>query len=268
MPAPARALTQRQRNQFRDQGYVVYPDILSAAELAEVKERVADILYGRVPRPEALAGHAILQREPALVAAGVPAEDPMNDLRKLNYPAYFDPVFERIVRSPRILDVVEDLIGPDIFLQADQMFMKPPFHGSAAGWHQDSASWPGLLPADQVTVWIALDEATSENGCLRYIRGSHKLGLVLKEFVPQIIEQSVPRDEVVVPVPARGAVIHHTLTFHSSGRNETAMRRRGYAIHYMASATRDLRPPDHKRPGHLVMRGRQYPGHVYEHVNP
>ena len=139
--------------------------------------------------------------------------------------------------------MIEQLLGPDIYLLTDQMFLKPPFQGSPKEWHQDSGSWTHLVPPSQVTCWIALDDATIPNGCLRYLRGSHKLGLLAEPQLQRLVEEDAPANEVPVEVPAGGAVLHHSLAVHSSGPNETPQRRRGWGLHYMASDTRDLRPP-------------------------
>ena len=74
---------------------------------------------------------------------------------------------------PEILDMVNQLIGNDFVLWASGMFGKPPRVGKQTPWHQDGQYWP-IQPLATCTVWVALDDSTTENGCLRYIPGSHR----------------------------------------------------------------------------------------------
>jgi ectoine hydroxylase-related dioxygenase (phytanoyl-CoA dioxygenase family) len=235
-------LTHSQIDTFWRDGYVVLPEILASAELERIRKRTGDIANGRAPAPEQVSGISVLQVEPSLVDKAR-AADRLDELRKLNLPSWFDDDFRALARGARIVDAIEQLVGPDIYLLSDQIFLKPPFQGSAKEWHQDSGAWTHLLPPSQVTCWIALDDATIQNGCLHYIRGSHRLGLLSEQQIQRLVKEDAPANEVPVEVPAGGAVLHHSLTAHSSGPNETPNRRRGWALHYMASDTRDLRPP-------------------------
>ncbi len=76
---------------------------------------------------------------------------------------------------PSLLDVVEQIIGPDIVLWASAIFCKPAATGLEVPWHQDGQYWP-IRPRATVTVWMALDDVGVDNGCMRVIPGSHQLG--------------------------------------------------------------------------------------------
>ena len=91
-----------------------------------------------------------------------------------------DDYMYRICSHPRILDVIEQFIGPNIVLFASHLICKPGGDGKAAPWHQDSTYWP-LDPMEVMTMWLAIDEATSENGCMRVIPGTHTLGELAHE---------------------------------------------------------------------------------------
>src|SRR5215831_12268032 len=164
------ALTQAQIDAYRRDGYVVQPEILSAAELERIRKRTWDLANGRAPAPEKVSGIDVFQIEPSLVG-NARAADRLDELRKLNLPSWFDDEFRALASGARIVDVIAQLLGPDLYLLTDQMFLKPPFQGSPKEWHQDSGSWTHLVPPGQVTCWIALDDATIHNGCLRYLRG-------------------------------------------------------------------------------------------------
>ena len=85
----------------------------------------------------------------------------------------YDVGFLNFARIPNILDMVEQLIGPNFALWNSSLFAKPSKSGLETPWHQDGEFWP-IRPLATCTVWIAVDEANKENGCLRVIKGSHK----------------------------------------------------------------------------------------------
>jgi hypothetical protein len=83
-----------------------------------------------------------------------------------------DPVWLEIARRPDILDLVGRIMGPDVILWGTTVFGKPAGTGQVIPWHQDAPHWP-IEPKATTSVWIALDRCTPDNGCLRYIPGSH-----------------------------------------------------------------------------------------------
>ena len=84
----------------------------------------------------------------------------------------YDEGFLEFCKNETILDYVEQLIGPDFALWNSSFFAKPALNGHATPWHQDGQYWP-IKPLATCTVWLAIDDATIENGCLRFIKGSH-----------------------------------------------------------------------------------------------
>jgi phytanoyl-CoA hydroxylase len=76
--------------------------------------------------------------------------------------------------------VIEDLIGPNIKLYTDQLMMKPRFNGTVTDWHQDSVAWPHFAPQEHVSCWLALDDATVDNGCMTVVPGSHHGGPIAR----------------------------------------------------------------------------------------
>lgn len=248
-----RGLGEAQREAYWRDGFTAVPDLLSAEQTRALAERMVAIAARAIPVPDLVMGRDVFEKEKVFQAGAASAAHPLDELRKINNTVTFDELFRSVAHGERVLDLVESLIGPDIYLHADQTFVKPPMQGSAKAYHQDFASWPHLPPPDgHVTVWIAMDDATLENGCLRYLRGSHKLGLLPVEHVPRLVEEMGPEAEVPVEVPAGGAIFHHGLAMHASGANQTSRRRRGWALHYMPSSVYDLRPlepmPGYDRP--------------------
>jgi len=126
----------------------------------------------------------------------------------------------------------------------DQIQYKPPITGGPTSWHQDHPAWPIIQPADLISAWVALDDATIENGCMWMVPGSHKWGDQSKymastsDFKPYHKEPGLlPSDAKVEAVPfeiKKGQVgYHHCLTWHGSPHNRSERKRRAIAVHFM-----------------------------------
>ena len=173
-----------------------------------------------------------------------------------------------LARHPAILDVVEDLIGPDILVYTSTWFIKEPGTAAIAAWHQD-ATYFGLQPHVHVTAWLALTDATATNGCMEFLPGSHQRGQLAHRA--GVVAQSVNRagQAVVEEIDDRPAVhaalragefsLHHTLCLHRSQPNQSSGRRVGLAISYVPTSARHL-GVQHKMPAMLV-RGADTFGH-------
>jgi len=151
-----------------------------------------------------------------------------------------------IVRHPVILDYVEDILGPDFVAWGTHYFCKLPGDGKPVSWHQDASYWP-LTPAHTVTVWLAIDDADRENGCMRVIPGTHRLGHLAfdhsgaqeNSVLPQKIVNAKSYGEPVdFELKAGEISLHSDMLVHGSEPNRSARRRCGLTIRY---ATTDVR---------------------------
>ena len=144
---------------------------------------------------------------------------------------------------PDILDAVEQVIGPDLILWGSQVFSKPAGDGLAIPWHQDGQYWP-VRPLRTVTVWIAIDPVTVENGCMRVIPGTHQDGLMehtssddeglaLNQGLAGV-DESQARDVELEPGQFS---LHDAMLVHGSNANTSGKRRCGYAIRYMPATS-------------------------------
>lgn len=180
-----------------------------------------------------------------------------------------------LTRHPAILDAVEDLIGPDIFVYTSTWFIKEPRTPAIAAWHQD-ATYFGLRPYVHVTAWVALTDATAENGCMEFLPGSHHLGQLPHQA--GAVKASVNRagqavttevdDAPAVHAPLRPGEfsLHHTLCLHRSQPNQSSGRRIGLAISYVPASARHL-GVKHKMPAMLI-RGEDAFGHFQHEPAP
>ncbi|MEU8146982.1 phytanoyl-CoA dioxygenase family protein [Nonomuraea sp. NPDC048901] len=156
-----------------------------------------------------------------------------------------DPFWVRLISDDRLLDIAELFVGPDLALFASHYISKPPFSGKAVLWHQDGAYWP-LEPMRVITLWLAVDESTPENGCMRVIPGSHKQALhelrqrddvanVLGSESAVTVDESQAVDLVLSPGDVE---VHHPNILHASSANTSPKRRCGLTIRYIPTSTR------------------------------
>ena len=150
------ALTEEQKAQFWEEGFLRYGRVLTDEEVAALKQRSEEIATGKAPHvPERW-----IQVEPAIQKGEKTADSRLNSIRKMTHLSYFDDLFHAAAMNPRVVDVIEDLLGPDLKLYTDQLMMKPPMVGSQLTWHQDSAAWMFFVPHNHISCWIALDDST------------------------------------------------------------------------------------------------------------
>lgn len=151
-----------------------------------------------------------------------------------------------ILTDARIVDCVGDLLGEDVIAWGSHFFCKMPGDGRAVAWHQDASYWP-LSPSRAVTVWLAIDDADLENGCMKFIAGSHHSGhLTYRRSSPeehnvldQTVENAESYGEIVVDDLRAGQVsIHSDLLLHGSDANNSSRRRCGLTLRYCRAEVR------------------------------
>ncbi len=166
-------------------------------------------------------------------------------LRKLDNPVHHREAFKKLARNPKLVSMVETLIGPGVSVYFSQIFFKPPHGGGPKPVHQDNFYFGPNNIEGVVTAWIAMDEATIENGCMWFGEGTN-LGPVYKHVAPadEPFNLQVP-DEIARtksmtpgPVPRGGVSFHHGNTFHQSSDNRSDKWRRAAALHYVNHQTR------------------------------
>jgi ectoine hydroxylase-related dioxygenase (phytanoyl-CoA dioxygenase family) len=153
--------------------------------------------------------------------------------------------FHDVLWNPRFITAAQQLLGnKPVRFWHDQLFYKPAKKGGVVAWHQDYSYWTRTKPIAHLTCWCALDDATVENGCLQYIPGSHKWGLLpkpviagelegIKDFLTEEQKKSFDNPHFA-PVKAGEAIFHHALTLHGSGENKSSQPRRAFVINAFA----------------------------------
>jgi ectoine hydroxylase-related dioxygenase (phytanoyl-CoA dioxygenase family) len=172
-----------------------------------------------------------------------------------------------LASDPRILDRIESLLGPDILLFTGTFFIKEAQSPTAAAWHQDSTYF-GLLPAEEITVWIALTLADEEAGCMQVLpfdgqpRQLRHQARVVENSVnrasQKIVECLEGARAVSMPLKPGEFSMHHGLTPHRSGPNRSTHRRIGLGFNYIPTS---VRPSGAVKTAAMLVRGRDNYGH-------
>jgi len=216
---PAGKPTPEQVKFFNDNGYLKYGRIFTKQEMDElaayVDKKIANLPPGA--RPEGM-----------------------------DVPHFTDPSLFKYLADPRVLDVIEEFIGPDIVLWSSHFIAKPKGDGKMVPWHTDGVYWnTRLTPMRVITMWLAVDDSTTENGCMRVIPGSHlefgdnpdnyipvdsRINVFDAEIKPELIDESKTMD---LELNVGECHFHDAFTVDGSRPNHSDKRRCGYTMRYM-----------------------------------
>jgi ectoine hydroxylase-related dioxygenase (phytanoyl-CoA dioxygenase family) len=238
-------ITDAQLEQFERDGYFVLENVFTPAEMDE--------LAGHIERFQQ-------RHEEALRAAGGTANiSRAGEITFTDHLAEQDENIKAFCKRPEFVAISTQMLGPDIDLYWNQSVFKQPEGTKEFPWHQDDGYTP-VEPSPYLTLWLALNDATPENGCISVMPGSHKRGLVPHEPSPiglVCYSNEAPNQGVRVPVKAGSVAAFSSLTFHKSGPNTSDGPRKAYVIQYSKSP---LRHADSGEPVHneiAVARGGQ-----------
>jgi hypothetical protein len=155
--------------------------------------------------------------------------------------------FNNLIRHPRILDAIEDVIGPNILVWTSTFFIKEPHSPTFAAWHQDGTYF-GLDPHEQVCAWVALTDASREAGCMEHLssqgtpRQLHHAPLGLANSINRagqtIMETFDESNPVAMALPAGSFSLHHEFAVHRSAPNNASHRRVGIGLNYIPTHVR------------------------------
>ena len=222
---------------YRDQGYLISPYRLEPDLLQSLQQALDQLIHDNPGvRPEKLVSAHIEGQN----------DEGVKGSRR----------FLELAMHPPIVDMVEQLIGPDVVLWGCHVFCKPSVEGFETPWHQDGHYWP-IRPLATCTVWVALEPSTRENGCLRVIPGSHR-GQVLHPHLHEdrndltlnqrMADGAFDDNEAVDLELQPGQMsMHDVYMIHGAQANRSGQRRTGVALRFMPGTSlfdRSLRPSD------------------------
>ncbi|MGQ0650700.1 MAG: phytanoyl-CoA dioxygenase family protein [Betaproteobacteria bacterium] len=212
------ALTRQQLQRYAEHGFAVGGPLLEGEALGELRRRMD-----------------------AAIAALAPGQR-SEHMASLHYA---DAWLRELFLSAAFVDVAGQILGPDVALFTSYAISKPPGDGLPVAWHQDAAFFP-IEPMRTFTLWLAVDDADRENGCMQVLRGSHRARLVQPHVVDAsgetVLALQLPGpaagEAVDVEVPAGWYSVHDPYIVHGSPPNRSARRRCGITIKYVPTSIR------------------------------
>lgn len=235
MPETGFKLSQDQIDFYHTQGYLPGPKVLDEDQVDALREELVSLATPQGP------GHHLFYEYHSNES-----KDPSKVLFHALGAWRITPGFHDILWAPGFLLPAFQLLGGPVRFWHDQLFCKPARHGGVVAWHQDYSYWTRTQPMAHLTCWIALDDATEENGCLHYIPQSHQWDLLPitglagdMESIKSVLkpEQFDKFKAVSVPLKKGHATFHHPLTIHGSFENRSPNPRRAVVINVFRDGT-------------------------------
>ena len=244
---------------FHEQGFLTVPQVSPPEEVAALRGIFERLFAQRAGRAEGAQFDMVTHDE----------DDAAPKLSQIIKPANFAPELLRTQFRVNALAVARRLLGANAIQVSEHAILKPAGQGAATPWHQDEAFRDAGFEYEQVSIWMPLQEATVENGCMQYVPGTHRVG-VLDHRSPgddprihalECSGEFNAADAVACPLPAGGAAIHHGRTLHYAGPNRTNTARYAYVLMFEAPPKPATKPRDfhwnrNKQTASLQRRGR------------
>ena len=234
-------LSEAELKQYREEGYVILEDVFAAEEM--------DALAVRIDQFDEAYNAALVQ------SRRENSNQIPNEIVFSYYLNFKDPVIQRFTADERFVRLSTQLLGPDVRLYWDQSVYKRPEAKRDFPWHQDNGYVP-IEPEHYLTCWLALNDATVENGCIWVRPRSHLNGVVEHQRTP-IGLQCYFGDDPGIPVPLRkgSLVAFWSMLMHRSGPNQSTGMRKGYVIQYSVEGAHHPKTGEVYHNGPLIAKG-------------
>ncbi|MDR6882041.1 phytanoyl-CoA dioxygenase family protein [Bacillus sp. 3255] len=229
-------------NRYRMDGFMAVEHVLNEDEIQSAKDALHELIFVD-------AKGAQIQFTKPSSELRTPEERELA-VRKVHEFVDGDERLRRIAYHPAIMAAVEDILGDEPLLVQDMALLKPPHGGGEKPWHQDMAYGNLAYDKQVVGVWIALDEAALDNGCMHVIPGSQADGATPHYAVRdwQLCDAHVAVEkDVAVPLLPGGLLLFHGLLKHGTPYNLSSKRRRALQYHYVGKSAAKLTPKEYKR---------------------
>jgi ectoine hydroxylase-related dioxygenase (phytanoyl-CoA dioxygenase family) len=222
-------ITTEQRSQLAENGYFILESLFNAKEMEELTERIEAFQRKHEEEIRAKGGTEGISRA--------------NEISFTAFLAEQDEAIAAFTKRSEFVAITTQLLGENIDLYWNQSVFKAPEGAKEFPWHQDDGYTP-VDPSPYLTLWLALNDATVENGCISVLPGSHKNGLVAHEQTSiglVCYPSDAPNQGVPVPLKAGSIAVFLSLTFHKSGVNRSNGYRKAYIVQYSLAPLRNLR---------------------------
>lgn len=222
----AAPVSDMQREAFRRDGFLALESLTPATEVASLQD-----VYDRLFEP----GSEIAERD-QLELAGDPDGAPL--LPQILSPDSYAPELRETEAYRNAARVARRLLGPEAVPTGMHAIRKPAHHGAETPWHQDEAYWDPARRHRAISIWMPLQEATGDNGCMEFQPGSHRLPVLEHRLIHPdshglvLADTGVVTGPVSCPLPPGGATVHDARTLHHAGPNTTSEPRRALIMSF------------------------------------
>ncbi|MES2464259.1 MAG: phytanoyl-CoA dioxygenase family protein [Armatimonadota bacterium] len=220
-------ITESQRAALNEDGYFLLENVFTSAEMEALTERIE--------------AHQKQHQEMLEKQGGTQGISRANEITFTSHLAQNDAAIRSFVSRPEFVSITTEILGPDVDLYWNQSVFKAPEGEKQFPWHQDDGYTP-VTPSPYLTLWLALNDATPQNGCISVMPGSHKKGLLphRNSDIGLVCHDADDPDQgVLVPVKAGSMAVFWSLTMHKSGANVSAGPRKAFVIQYAQAGLRN-----------------------------
>ncbi len=184
--------------------------------------------------------------------AGTDEEGKEAKLPQILNPSQFAPELKRVSLQEAAKSVAEQLLGDEVQLLGEHAILKPPREGAETPWHQDEAYWDESFEYNALSIWVPLQDATIENGCMQFIPGSHTRGVLPHRPIGndprihglEVVDAVDTLKAIACPIQAGAATVHSSLTLHYTSANRSYGPRRAYIMTFMLPPVKRAEPRD------------------------
>jgi ectoine hydroxylase-related dioxygenase (phytanoyl-CoA dioxygenase family) len=230
MHEPTAFLSPKEVEQFHTEGFLALPSLTDQEDVARLRES-----YDRIFND--LAGR---DRGDQFDLAGTDEEGKKQALPQILHPAQYAPEMNESLLLVNATRVAKQLLGPEATCEFAHAIFKPAVYGAETPWHQDAAYWnPGFF-YKSISIWVPLQEATPENGCMEFVPRSHMMDVLMHQSInndPRIHglelhpeDRRHVADVVTCPLPPGGATFHGPYMLHHTGANRSQIPRRALIL--------------------------------------
>ena len=232
---PTITLTDDQIAFYHENGFLAIDAITTPEEIERLRVVYDSLFASKAGRNE---GNQ-------LDLAGTDEEGKEASLPQILGPRKYAPELAGTLYEANALAISQQLLGKDAHFLGDMAIFKPAGSGAPTPWHQDEAYWDPSVNYHNLSVWMPLQEATLENGCMVFLPGSQKQEIVPHQSIGgdtrvhglEILEPVNEAEAVACPLPAGGATFHDARTMHFAGANHSAVPRRAYILGFSGGVT-------------------------------
>ncbi|HET6386516.1 MAG TPA: phytanoyl-CoA dioxygenase family protein [Armatimonadota bacterium] len=230
---PTVVLTQEQIDGYHQNGFLAIEALTTPAEVESLQSIYDSLFAARVGR----------EVGDQFDLGGADQEGQEAALPQILGPSKYAPALRQGQLFVNAEAIARQLLGPEAKFGGDHAILKPAEIGAATPWHQDEAYWDPSMEYNSLSIWIPLQDATVESGCMQFIPGSHRSEVQPHHTInhdPRVhgleIDAADTSGAVACPIPAGGATVHHNRTLHYAGPNLTGGPRRAYILGFSLPA--------------------------------